>query len=52
MWCVVADNGDEFWAYGPFESYVEAGEFASKMNDSHDGKIFYWPANFYDPKSD
>ncbi len=34
--CVVADNGDEVWAYGPFKDEDEANKFAEMMNNKYE----------------
>ncbi len=35
MWCVVADNGDEFWVYGMFSVKRDAMDFAERRQEEN-----------------
>jgi hypothetical protein len=44
---VVADNGEEKWAFGVFDNQNEAQQFAERMNETYRGKIEYEVADLY-----
>lgn len=38
---MLADNGDEYWAYGPFSEIEAAEEYAKKMEKGNPGINYY-----------
>jgi hypothetical protein len=47
--CVVANNGEEYWVYGPFPSEIVAAKFAERLEAMNPG-IEYVSADYFPPE--
>jgi hypothetical protein len=47
--CVVANNGEEYWVYGPFPSEIVAAKFADRLEAMNPG-IEYVSADYFPPE--